>query len=725
MKKNFLIALLFFFGNILYLTAQEPSGTGRPRVGLALGGGGALGFTHVGVLKVLEENNIPVDIVTGTSMGSIIGAFYALGYSAHDIEHILQNDVDFTKMFDDTLSRRYENMTQKLYKYESRLSVSFDGQFKLEFPSGVSEALEVEDILDYYFWDSGFYKDFTAFPRPFACVATDLNSGKAVRFTSGPLGQAVRASMAFPTIFTPVKMNGMLLSDGGLTRNLPVEDAYDLGAEVVIAVDLSKPMGGKDAAGTLLTGLIELLLSQANEVTEEQRKYASLVITPDLTNYEVYSFNHAAELIRRGEEAARAMLPQLLAYAVPPEDIVPVRRIGSEKVYIDQVQVVGTTVPKLPLNYVEAKIPGYIDRDTLRQQVGRLRYSSYYKRARYNYEGTTLILTVEEALPYRVGINLSYDSDFSLNAGVSGSVLIISPWLMTIQASLMYVNGIENRGYFDFTHQNLQATKFYIRWLITDALQVLYRPPDSAIIPPRRIFNNYYGNIGIAFDITSTHYIEAGFQLEYWSTDGVKLDYVAERYGTEPYYEANSLVTLMYAVDTQDNKYYPREGVNFQINGYWAVAPFNKIHDFMRVDGKFNIAFPLSRSLSMNLGTEGGIVVGDDIALPYLFQIGGLYSTDKRFALTGAKIGTAFGSSAWMFRAGVMYTFLSRFHLIAQWGGGLIDDDYRMHFSKDNFYNTLGLKAAVDLNILRFEQGFFGNFNDQKFYLTVSLGTHF
>ena len=220
------LAILFLVGNSSWADSN------RPKIGLVLSGGGAKGFAHIGVMKVLEEEGIDADIVTGTSMGSIIGGLFAIGYSPTEIESLAVTE-NWTEIFNDTPNRRDLGMELKLNheKYLLSLPLGKDG---VALPSGIMSGQKVSKLLTRLTWSVHSQNDFTKFPRPFACVATDLETGNPVIFDHGYLPEAMRASMAIPAVFTSVRVNGKLLADGAGAKNFPVDEAFRLGADYVI-----------------------------------------------------------------------------------------------------------------------------------------------------------------------------------------------------------------------------------------------------------------------------------------------------------------------------------------------------------------------------------------------------------------------------------------------------------------------------------------------------------
>jgi len=219
-------------------TAAQAS---RPKIGLALSGGGARGAAHIGVLKVLEEHGIPIDYIAGTSMGSIVGGLYSIGMSPDEITAAIES-IDWDHVFDDLPAREERSFRRKrdddLYLVKARPGVSKKG---LKFPPGVVQGQKIDLALTRFTRRAAHVKHFDDYTIPYRAVASDIVTGEAVVLESGNLAHAIRASMSVPAAFSPMVIEGHKLVDGGIANNLPIDVVRSMGADVVIAVDISTP----------------------------------------------------------------------------------------------------------------------------------------------------------------------------------------------------------------------------------------------------------------------------------------------------------------------------------------------------------------------------------------------------------------------------------------------------------------------------------------------------
>jgi NTE family protein len=293
----------------------------RPRIGLALAGGGARAAASVGVLKVLRDEGIPVAAIAGTSMGAIIGGFAAAGHSPDEIRRIFL-DNDWNDLFTDTPSRLFLSQAQKEADSRHLLQFSFIGG-RFVPPPGLSAGQKLGNLLAAQTlaasFQSGF--QFDRLPVPFRAVATDIETGSAVVLDRGLLHDALRASSAIPVVFPPVEIEGRLLVDGGLANNLPVTVVKEMGADIVIAVDPSSRLERKERLTTLLGVMDQSISIPVRRETGRQALLADVVIAPDIPGYSFSDFDRMDGIIRAGEDAARAALPAIRRIIAAREDV--------------------------------------------------------------------------------------------------------------------------------------------------------------------------------------------------------------------------------------------------------------------------------------------------------------------------------------------------------------------------------------------------------------------
>lgn len=309
-------------GAASHVCVADGGPSGRPSIGLALSGGGARGYAHLGVLKVLEDNRIPIDCIAGTSMGAVVGGLYASGMPAEDMQKRLSQidlaDIafDVTERADLPQSRREDERY-----YINGLTLGF-GAKGVKAPAGLVQGNRLQALLADWTASVPTNQPFDRLPIPYRAVATDLQTGQMVVLDHGSLPLAIRASMAMPGLFAPAEINGRALVDGGLVSNLPVDTARRMGADVVIAVDIGSPLRPLDALASpadVMQQMVGILIRQNVTSQRKQLHAEDVLLTPDLGTIAFTDFQSANQAIAAGAAAATAALPRLKQFALTPE----------------------------------------------------------------------------------------------------------------------------------------------------------------------------------------------------------------------------------------------------------------------------------------------------------------------------------------------------------------------------------------------------------------------
>lgn len=303
------------FGQDTAAGSPPAPSTERPRIGLALSGGGALGLTEIGVIKWMEENHIPVDRIAGTSMGSIIGSMYATGMTPAEIQKFAKK-IDWDQAFLPEPGYMELSYRRKQDRRDFLVAAPLGLKHGLKGPNGLNSGQAAGLLLDRIAFADAGITNFDDLPIPFRCVATDMQSGEAIVLHEGFLADAVRASMAIPGVFTPVELNGRILADGGMVQNIPVETVRDMGADAVIAVELHYPPADIGQLGTLVG-----VLSRAIDVMITQNEHHSLALAKaklrvDMKGFAITDYKRVDELVQLGYESAARQSAELLPYAI-------------------------------------------------------------------------------------------------------------------------------------------------------------------------------------------------------------------------------------------------------------------------------------------------------------------------------------------------------------------------------------------------------------------------
>lgn len=394
----------------------------RPQLGLALSGGGAKGLAHIGVLQVLEENGIYPDLISGTSMGSIVGGLYAIGYSPDNLATFATN-LNWNSYFTDTYPRSFLPVEER--SKADRYLLSFPiNEGKIQLPRGLIRGRKIQALLAGLTSTMHDLENFDDFPLPFRAVATDLETGEAVVFGEGKLRLALRASMSIPSAFEPVAYQEKLLVDGFLARNLPVEDVLALRAGVVIAVDVGSPLLLKEELKSIVDVLEQTSSFRGVEPNQRQRDLADVVIDPELEPFGAISYDRADSLIARGRAAAAEALPRVertldsLGISLPMEPFVRPAFL-KDSFHVTEIQFEGDTpaTERILAQLFRFRPPGVLTTDRLADLLGQLYGSGFFELVDYELQPTPdgsfrLILSAQAGPDRFVRAGFNYDTDY-------------------------------------------------------------------------------------------------------------------------------------------------------------------------------------------------------------------------------------------------------------------------------------------------------------------------
>ena len=401
---------------------------GRPKVGLVLSGGGAKGMAHVGVLRVLEELKVPVDIVVGTSAGSAVGALYASGMKVQEIEERFI-EMDWVSSFRDDPGRAYKPVRRKRqdwrYPVSPGIGVRMDG---LHLGGGIIAGQNLGFILNELTRDAALVEDFDELAIPFRAVATDLETGEEVVIGSGNLSEAIRASMSIPGVYAPVTLNGRLLVDGGVANNLPVSVAHELGADIVIAVDITDPLLEREDIREAFSVVGQLTTMMTRQNTERQLKLLDdqdILMRPDLQGLSSADFYEAPALFELGASSARGHAGELRHLSVSDDEWDRFR--GRLKAHsfnpgvITDIRIDDRS--RLAGDFLRERIRQQtgepLDVDALEEDLKRIYGLGYYETVSYSLvptdgPGTDLVIRVREKSwgPNYLSFGLNYEDNF-------------------------------------------------------------------------------------------------------------------------------------------------------------------------------------------------------------------------------------------------------------------------------------------------------------------------
>ena len=362
----------------------------RPKIGLALSGGGARGFAHIGVLEWLERNRIPVDYLAGTSMGGLIGALYAMGMTPDEMRAFAAT-INWDKVLEGPPAYDELSFRRKEDRRAYPTTIELGAKRGLSVPVGINPGHQINLVFDRLTLPYSTIKSFDELPIPFRCVATDMVAAEPVVLKDGSLAEALRATMAIPGVFTPVEVDGRVLADGGLLNNIPVDVVKAMGADIVIAVNVGTPLGKREDIDSL-TGMLSQVIGVATIGNDRRSlKLADYVITPPLGRYTVSDFTEGVTIAKLGFEGATEQGAQLLKFQLDDrawQDHITARRARRrsdipQPLALDVAGVQGKKAEEIKRD-VQTEVGRTPEPDRLGRKLSEIRGGGRYESVGYN-----------------------------------------------------------------------------------------------------------------------------------------------------------------------------------------------------------------------------------------------------------------------------------------------------------------------------------------------------
>ena len=604
----------------------------RPKIGVALQGGGAKGLAHIGVLKWFEKHHIPIDYIAGTSMGGLIGGLYATGHSPTEIQGLVEG-IDWNEVlsgvipYQDLAFRRKED----LRAYPNGLEIGLRHKV-LEPPGGLNSGQSVRIIIDRSVLAYSDVKSFDSFPIPFRCVATDLVSGKPVVFKDGSLANALRATMSIPGAFSPVREDGKVYADGGLLNNLPTDIVKEMGADIVIGVHLTTgPISPTNVRSMFqVAGTSTDVMIDANELRGMER--ADLLITVNLAGYSTLGFSQTEEIIPKGYDAAEEKSKVLTRFSLGDEEwnryIAGRQSRRLDGVPTPQFVEVTGTKPELEKDIqdnLSSFIGKPIDTALLEKQItramglGRFNSLSYSSTVRNGQQG--LLITAEEkdyAPPWlKPGFEIDGSDPNNVQFTFAGRLTFLDVGGFRSEIRTDFSIGATYLFDTEYYHPLTPAT----RWFIAPRFDASRSPLNLYV---KNIFlaeyklNQVDGGFDIGYGFDRFSELRMGYQAGYLSatrwTGSPLLPTVSGRTGK---------TRIQYAVNRLDSPVVPRRGIALLGDGGWLDANPGAKNGFPSAELQFEAFQPITRPGSVYVVGAGGSTFGyDHTGIPQ-FSLGG------------------------------------------------------------------------------------------------------
>jgi len=621
--------------------AEESAGAGAgpkpPKICLVLSGGGARGAAHVGVLKVLEEYRVPISCIVGTSMGSLIGAGYATGTSVAEMEKI-NAEITTELLFKENPPREEMTMRRKSDDYRQYFGPELGiGDGGLKLPKGVVTGVQLESVLRRLSKAKGYINNFDKLPIPFRAVATDLVTGKAIVFKKGELANVMRASMSVPGAVAPAEFGGLMLVDGMLTSNLPVETARAMGADIIIAVNVGTPLLKREELTSILgvTGqMLSILTEQNVQASLAKLKPTDILISPELGDYSTGDFDQLAKISPLGETAAREAADRLAQLSLPASEYAALRKRQTvavepdlspvDEIRFNKMQRVNAQTAQAVM---KTQVGQPIVQRELDQDMRRLYGTGDYEHVNYSYleESGKRVLVVDAVEkswgPDYLRFGLGLSSDFGGDAYYNLLLSYRRTWLNSL--------GAEWRTDLQFGRTASLATEFYQP---LNAEGWLFVAPNAAI--ERRTSNLYQGSTRVAiYDVYSALAgADAGLQFGRYGTFRLgivggradpKLDTGPSALAQTESNIAQGAYRARLFLDRLDNVIFPRSGWSSGLNLYDSTSQLGAANNYTKWDFNGSAVYSYENH-TFNFGANAGGKIGYNPLPNYdQFQWGG------------------------------------------------------------------------------------------------------
>jgi len=638
-KIAFLLLVLFAPFQKAFSQDTKKDSIKRPKIGLVLSGGGAKGFAHIGVLKVLEEAGIKIDYIGGTSMGSIIGGLYASGYNAAQIDSIFKK-TDFDELINDYIPRSSKNFYGKKNDELYAIVLPFSN-FRVGIPEALSKGMYNYNLLSSLTRNVRHVRDFNKLPTPFLCMGTNIETGEEVLLDKGNLVQAMMASAAFPSLFTPVEIDGKLLVDGGVVNNYPIKEVRNLGADIIIGVDVQDDLLTRKGLKNATRILVQITNLQSIEKMKRKVKNTDIYIKPDIRGYGVISFDKGEEIIRKGEEATFAVYEKIKLLADSTNFYKkPKLKVSTDTLHINKIN--SDRLDNYTREYIRGKLrfkPGStITYDDLKTGMNNLDATqnfsaiSYCLQPNVNGKDDDLDLVLQEN-PTQTYLKLGLHYDGLYKSGVLLNLTHKKTFLKNDVTSVDIILGDNFRYDFNYYVEN----GFNISFGFRSKLSKFNRNITTSFSDLSPI--NPIGNlINVDFlDLTNQAYFQTIFVQKFLMGGGVEYKHLKINSPTlnneDNLLEKSNYFSLFgyLKYDSMDDKYFPSSGLYFssEVQTYLASSDYTKsFKPFSTAKAEVAFASTLFSKATIKLESEAGFNIGSD-SVPFFDYILGGYGYNK------------------------------------------------------------------------------------------------
>ncbi len=706
-----MIVLLLFPGltSMLYSQSQLPAAQRkRPTVGLVLSGGGAKGFAYIGLLRALNEAGLQVDYIGGSSIGSIIGGLYALGYHPDSISKMIRSQ-NWDNLLKDVIDRKYIAYEEKEYGENTVVTLPIREK-KITINPSMYKGQEINLLLNKYFSPAYKTDDFRKLPIPFLCIGTDLFTGDQVVLDKGYLPMAIRASMSIPGYFMPTDYQGYYLVDGGVVNNYPVKEVKEMGAQIIIGGDVQSGLADSKEKLASIMAVLDQITSFARVGANKVGDSLTDLKVPIKLSYGMMDFTSYDSIMAEGERVARKFYPQIKALAdslnaIEFKPLITYNARPLDSVKIDDVSIRGNRkIGKAYFSsYFQTTQQGMIAISDIDRDIRLMSGSGYFDIVTYELERkdnkTRLIVRAEEGGPGYLSAGIHFDSEYDVGILLSGSFrnLLIANTKLFVNLNLSTQPRLKIAYLLGFGGKAGMG-------ISTDFYSFRFDQYDDDVKVNQISMTNYMGALFFNYSFRNTYKLQAGFEFEYFRfRQENEVDTILT-----PFFTFSNYGTFFASInaDTRDKPNYSTRGFKsmlrveytMPLSNNWqqelfsntALIYFSHDHDVR-----------LSKRFVLKPGIFAGAMLRADDTPPlqHMFALGG--QSEKNYIDTyidfpGAKFIQRFGYYSAVVRAKLQYNLYRKLYLTARTDvGSIVDYPEQLVYGKNIMFGY-GLTAGYD-----------------------------
>lgn len=738
-QNLFLLGLVFCFltGQCFAQEGDTSVHARRPTVGLVLSGGGAKGFAYIGLLKVIQEAGLPIDYIGGTSIGSIMGGLYAIGYHPDSIAKIVRA-IDWDAILTDKIERKYIAYEEKEFGEKFIITLPIANKSLTLSPS-LYQGQEINLMLNHYFSPSFTTRDFDKLQTPFLCMGTDLLTGNEVLLDTGYLPMAVRASMSIPGYFSPVEYGGYFVVDGGVVNNFPVKNVKEKGVDIIVSGDVQPPLRSNREEFNTLPAVIDQIITFNRGDANRMGVDMSDIYVPLNTEYGIMDFTDYDSIIAFGERVSRPYYSQLKALAdslnaIEYKPLKPYTTRPVNGILINSVQIKGYKkfAGSYFKNYFNVKQDTVFTLAEIERNIRQMYGTRFFEKVDYEIHSkgkkNDLIIRVKEADPGYISAGVHYDGSYGGSILLTGSFRNVLGKRTKLFTDLVLGENPRVRAFYmldNGAQPGIGAKIEYYSFKFD-----LYEGDTKT---NKIIFTNYKTSAFLNYSLKNLLNFRGGFEYEYFRfKQEVMTDSLLEVYNE---FSSYGTFFVTFSADSRNKAYFPTSGSKSELRLEY-VMPLSKnwskdlFTSSFIIYWKYEVNYALSRKFVLRPGFFLGSTMSSENRPPlqHTFGFGGLNPNqyiNTVMPFTGVQFIQRFGYHAAVLRLKLQYNFYKKLYLTFLVDGGSTDEDFKHVYQPENFIVGYGATVSYDSFIGPLELTFMGSNINSKPMLFLNLGFWF